>query len=481
MSLHEHLYQVLESVSGIVPETYLAFCFLGLLLLELFFKTSPLQSRLLYAGAWIAILGTGILVFAQTNAPEGYLFHRLLYLDAKAVFFKKIILGATAGVLIHIRLVGRVFAAEMYHLLLAVVLGLCFLTMAVNGLSIYLSLELVSIGSYLMAALGHDKKTSEGGLKYLLFGAMSSAVMLYGLSFVYGIAGTLDLTSTKLVQSFVQNSPEVLSVVGFLVLAGVMFKLSLVPFHVWTPDLYQSTPVPVVSFLSTAPKVAALLVLMRIISALPVDFQRLMAVVVLASILVGNLSALWQNNLKRLMAYSGIAQAGFVVIGLVAFNQTGFENATFYIIVYVLMNVAAFFLIDVLAEEDADLAAFAGRGSQQPLLGVSLTLVMASLVGMPPTAGFTAKLLVFSSLWEAYQQRQDILFLWLLVVGLLNAVVSLFFYFKLPYFLFFRNTSGVSGPLSISFWVKVFAVFLALFLVVLFFKTDILMQLIYRL
>ncbi len=449
MQLKDHLYQVIQSLSGFLPETWLAGAFLLLILVEILLKNSRWQHQTTSVLRGLAF-GMGLvalsLVFLQWNDLNGYLFHHLLYLDNKAVYFKILILVAFLFVLIHVQIMGSDLPAEFYSILVAVVLGLCLMTMSVNGLSIYLSIELVSIGSYLMASLGRGKKSGEGGLKYLLFGALSSAVMLYGLSFLYGMTGTLDLTNDVFASQLAQNHPSIVLVVGFLTLAGVLFKLSLVPFHIWAPDVYEGAATPVVAFLSTAPKVAALLVLMRLLSVFSLDFQPLMAVVALVSILAGNLSALWQSDLKRLLAYSGIAQAGFVLVGLVAFNQLGFESAAFYISVYILMNLAAFLLIDLIGEGATDLNSFAGKGTSHPLLSICFTIIMVALVGLPPTVGFTAKLLVFSALWEANQSGGDGLLIVLLVVGLLNAIISLFYYFKVPFYLFFRtNTQTTSS------------------------------------
>lgn len=449
MQLKDHLYQVIQSLSGFLPETWLAGAFLLLILVEILLKNSRWQPQITSVLRSLAF-GMGLvalsLVFLQWNDLNGYLFHHLLYLDNKAVYFKILILVAFLFVLIHVQIMGSDLPAEFYSILVAVVLGLCLMTMSVNGLSIYLSIELVSIGSYLMASLGRGKKSGEGGLKYLLFGALSSAVMLYGLSFLYGMTGTLDLTNDVFASQLAQNHPSIVLVVGFLTLAGVLFKLSLVPFHIWAPDVYEGAATPVVAFLSTAPKVAALLVLMRLLSVFSLDFQPLMAVVALVSILAGNLSALWQSDLKRLLAYSGIAQAGFVLVGLVAFNQLGFESAAFYISVYILMNLAAFLLIDLIGEGATDLNSFAGKGTSHPLLSICFTIIMVALVGLPPTVGFTAKLLVFSALWEANQSGGDGLLIVLLVVGLLNAIISLFYYFKVPFYLFFRtNTQTTSS------------------------------------
>ncbi|CCH55746.1 NADH dehydrogenase I subunit N [Fibrisoma limi BUZ 3] len=380
---------------------------------------------------------------------------------------------------------------EWYSLLVATVLGLFLMTMSVNLLSIYLSIELVSICSYLLTALTADRSASEGGIKYLLFGAVSSAVMLYGMSLLYGITGTLDITADAFGVGLTQNEPAVVAVASLLTLAGLLFKLSGVPFHIWTPDAYQAAPVPVAAFFSVGPKAAALLVIMRVVTTLPMEpteggaslltLQTPLAVLALAGITLGNLSALWQTDAKRLLAYSTIAQAGFLLVGVVALSETGFEAATFYVGTYLFIPLAAFFLIDLLAHQNGGsltISQFAGLGASQPLLSVALTVVMLALTGLPPTVGFTAKLLSFSALYDAWQQSGNGWLLALFVLGLLNAIVSLAYYLKIPFLLFFRSRIAEHDP-AVQPLPRV-AVWLSLALVVpiilFFLKPDYLLQ-----
>ncbi|MCY7359001.1 MAG: NADH-quinone oxidoreductase subunit N, partial [Rudanella sp.] len=339
------------------------------------------------------------------------------------------------------------------------------------------SLELVSVSSYLLTALSGSRRASEGGIKYLLFGAISSAVMLYGMSFLYGLTGTMDITSTAFGVELAKNSPFVVTAVTMLTLAGFLFKLSLVPFHVWTPDAYDAAPLPIAALFSVAPKAAALLALMRLLTALPggqfVDSQTPLAVIALASITLGNLSALWQTDAKRLLAYSTIAHAGFLLVGVVALNESGFEAALFYIATYLPINLAAFFLIDLLSKHNGGsltIANFAGLGTKHPLLAVSLTVVMLALVGLPPTVGFTAKLLIFSSLFNAYETTGNGWLLALFGIGLLNAVVSLAYYLKIPFLLFFRTAPADTpnlvrlSPVAVGIAVGLAALSILLFL-----------------
>ena len=476
MQLKDHLNQIFSSLSHFAPETAWTIAFVLLILADLLLNRSRWKTQT-PAILRTLLLGFGLLVlpllFQQWNDGTGHLFHRLLFLDNKAVFFKIIITITLLFTLAHVQVARIQLIAEFYVIFPAILLGLYLMTMAVNGLSFYLSIELVSIGSYLFTAFGRGSKPAEGSLKYVLFGALSSAIMLYGLSLIYGMAATLDFTNAAFADNLAQSPLWVVLVAGFLVLGGIFFKLSLVPFQVWVPDVYESVPALVAAFFSIAPKAAALLVLMRMLSALPADFQPTMAVVALGSILVGNLSALWQNDLKRLLAYSGIAQAGFMVVGLVAGNQAGFEAATFYLCVYLFMNLAAFLLVDLLGEGQTDLRQLAGLGNQKPFLAVAFVLVAVSLVGLPPTAGFTAKLLVFSALWEGYQTTPNGWLLTLLGLGLLNAVVSLAYYFKLPFYLFFRPAENpITAPKPTSFLEILLVLLLILPLFVLFFKPN---------
>ncbi len=488
MSLSEQLNDLARSLGGIGAEGFLIAGFLALLLVEIVFLRRVAVARLrrwLGRVTIITLVLAGLVVSFQTRGGT-YLFLHFLFLDDQAAFFKQLItIGAIAVVVWETagpaltsppapllqsgegsrnaepsplssprRGAGgevrhdAVLPVEWYPLLLALVLGLYLMTMAINLLGIYLSLELVSICSYLLTALLANRKASEGGIKYLLFGAISSAIMLYGMSLLYGMTGTLDLTAPGFGDTLSSSGPVLVTVAGLLTLAGLFFKLSLVPFHVWTPDAYEAAPVPVAAFFSVGPKVAALLVVMRIVSALPGEFQVPLAVVALASITLGNLSALYQTDAKRLLAYSTIAQAGFLLVGVVALSKGGFEAATFYMATYLPMSLAAFFLVDSFAQTHngpLPLAALTGLGRQHPWRSVGLTVVMIGLTGLPPTVGFTAKLLSFSALYEAYQQSGMPWLLVLFGLGLLNAVVSLFYYLKIPYLLFFKQKDSVAN------------------------------------
>ena len=485
MPLNDQLQDILDSLGGFGPVIWLSVAFsIGLVLdLVLTRQLGALRAKNWLAGFTMLSLTVAAL-WAVLTPVRGFLFLHLLFLDNQAVFVQVIV--ALAGILIIAYdyfsslsppLSSRPVGPPSSHLILGLTIGLFLLTTSVNLLVIYLSLELVSISSYLLTALSGSRRASEGGIKYLLFGAISSAVMLYGMSFLYGMTGTMDITSPVFAVELAKNSPFVVAVVSMITLAGFLFKLSLVPFHVWTPDAYDAAPLPIAALFSVAPKAAALLALMRLIMALPggqfVDIQTPLAVIALASITLGNFSALWQTDAKRLLAYSTIAHAGFLLVGVVALNESGFEAALFYIATYLPVNLAAFFLIDLLSRHNGGsltIANFAGLGAKFPLLSVSLTVVMLALVGLPPTVGFTAKLLIFSALFNAYETTGNGWLLALFGLGLLNAVVSLVYYLKIPFLLFFRPAPADApdsvrlSPIAVSITVGLAALVVLLFL-----------------
>ncbi|WP_353723071.1 NADH-quinone oxidoreductase subunit N [Dyadobacter sp. 676] len=476
MDINDQLQHIRQSLGGTIPELFLAVFFCVFLLAELIFvkrfgkeKATSYLLNLAFAGSLVSL----VLVAGQWNAAPSYRFEPLLFLDRQAVFFKILVTMAWAFTLLHVRILKYDFPAEFHALLIAAVAGLHLLTMATHLLSIYLSLELISISSYLLVALSPYKKAAEGGIKYLLFGTASSAVMLYGISLIYGLSGTLDITDDALTVGLSNNSDLVVTVTIVLTLAGLLFKLSLVPFHIWTPDVYEAAPTPLVSFLSVAPKAAVVLVLMRLAGILPVQFFPVLGGIALISMTVGNVAALWQKNARRLLAYSSIAQAGYLLVGIAAYSRFGFEAAVFYTAAYLIINLAAFFLVDLLQpRQETELKDYEGLGRSYVWISGILTIVMVALAGLPPTGGFTSKLLVFSALWESYHDQELTWMLWLLVGGILNAAISLAYYMRLPYLLFFRTVRAEAVSTNNSASGKLVAGLFLVALLMLFFSPE---------
>lgn len=338
--------------------------------------------------------------------------------------------------------------ADGYSILLAVHIGLNFMALSTHWLVVFVSIEMVSIGSYLMVAyLSRSAQQTEAAMKYVLFGAVCSAVMLYGLSFLYGFTGNLDFTSGQHIAGLASTPPLLIAVALLFVCTGIGFKLSFVPFHFWTPDVYQGAPTPVTAFLSTAPKIAGIALLARILYAWPVDsfsYQNLHLLLVVsaaATMLFGNLAALRQTNVKRMMAYSSIGHTGFLMMAVLAYSSGEYAILLFYLTVYALMNMGVFMLADYIEARTGatDVGEYRGLGNVLPLTFVSFVVLLVSLTGLPPTAGFVAKLLVFSAVFGNWQLTGNPSMMMLLIIGALTTVISLFYYFKVPLNAFLRK------------------------------------------
>jgi NADH-quinone oxidoreductase subunit N len=504
-NLPEQLRQILESLHALFPEVLLSTSFLLMILIDLFFHQDLKNKKQIVKNTenahqiiFIFCLITLLIVLNQTAQQfyvpnEAFLFGKMLVLDAKAILFKFLIILTAIFVLGHIYVTKKHFVAEFYPLLISMVLGLCLMTMSVNLLMIYLSIEIVSVSSYILTTIDKTRKSTESGLKYILFGASASAVMLYGMSLLYGMTGTLDIASPDFRRELMETDSMATTVAIVLTISGFLFKVSASPFHVWTPDVYESAPTPVVAFFSVAPKIAGFLVAIRFYFAVPNNLQTITAVLAMASITFGNFSALWQNNAKRLLAYSTIAHSGFMLIGLVTMSQLGVTSVVFYLIVTLFTNLAAFLLVDYteqllvnsnqLLEEpqitnnQSLITKFSGLGRINPFYGIMMLIVMISLAGLPPTAGFFAKLNIFSALWETYQTTNQPILLWLFIFGLLNTAIALFFYLKIPFMIFFKEPLD-NQEFELDSKQYFLAIILVLPILILFFKADWLMELI---
>ncbi|MCS6821552.1 MAG: NADH-quinone oxidoreductase subunit N [Microscillaceae bacterium] len=333
------------------------------------------------------------------------------------------------------------FKTEFYTIFLALCIGLLGLTRAnLNLLQMYLFLEVSSISAYILTAWHFDKKAMQASLKYLLYGSVASGITLYGMSWLYGLTQSLELS--VIIAKF-QPLPLAYLALSF-VLVGFLFKVSAFPLHIWAPDVYEAAPSPLVAFFSLAPKLAALLVLFRLGQLL--DY-RIMIVLSSISMLWGNLSALFENHLKRLLAYSAIAHAGLMLFVMycpktekLSFAQ---QSILFYWVVYALGQIAIFLWIELMPtlQQKAEkyyITSYQGLGRTLPVMSILALLFMLHLTGLPPLGMFWGKLVVFSAIWKAYTQTQDIWWIVYLLVAVLNTAIALFYYLKLPYHLFFK-------------------------------------------
>lgn len=485
-TLQDVLQAILRDLPLLYPEMGLVvgiiLSLLGALLIPRPWRNAGLASLSL-----LVILASGALLWQQGLPAEPlHLLGRSLLLDRMAVAFRALILfSGFLAVLLSFRLDKRL-SSEYYALLLGLLMSAMLMSMASNLLLIYLSLETASICAYLLTAFSGSRQGAEAGLKYLLFGATASAIMLWGMSLLYGFTGTLDITSYEFKSGLLSLNIPALPVLlaAFLVIAGFLFKISAVPFHLWTPDAYEGAPLPVAALFSTAPKLAGLLLLLRFLShfleaglifaGLRFDWQLILGFLAIATMLVGNLAAVWQQDARRLLAYSSIAHSGLLLAAVLVFRELGYKALLFYGFIYVLMNFAAFLLVSILKTETGSyrISDYKGLGSRLSFTSVLLVVVMIALTGLPPTAGFTAKLLVFSALWEGYSSGGPKILLYLLLTGLATTVVALFYYLKIPYYLYLKKPEGELRGERSHVWERVLAAALSLLLLLFFFKAD---------
>jgi len=383
---------------------------------------------------WVAAAGlAAILVTAvflsRPDESQGLIFGGMLRHDWLAFTFKVLFLfsGAVACILsLGLKDVGD--RGEYYALLVISTLGMTLMASAADLIMLYLSIESTSIPLYVLAGfMKRDQKSAESGLKYFLFGALTSTVMLYGFSLLYGFAGQTNLYALAAAYRSGQLPAVALVAAALLVLVGFGFKVAAVPFHFWTPDVYEGAPTPITAFVSTASKAAGFAVLLRVMLAvfpsISVEWTGMLAGLATATMTLGNLLAMWQKNIKRLLAYSSIAHAGYAIIGVVALSQFGAASTVFYLAAYIVTNLAAFAVVILFARSagSEEIADYAGLSRRAPGLALVLMVALLSLAGMPPLAGFVAKFYVFAAAVRSG-------WIWLAFVGVLNAIVGLYYY-----------------------------------------------------
>jgi len=424
------------NLSPLIPELVLLGWALAVLLVDLFSRRRSAE-----APAYLSLIGlvvTGVLLLMNQG---GELWGGMFVADPFALFFKIIFLGAA------FLAIGSSFGlargmthhrGEYFSLILFSTVGMMFLSSAKELITLYIGLELTTIPLFALAAYTKSSRSSsEAGIKYLIIGAASSAVLLYGLSIIYGLTGTtfmrqITINLSIYWLSYGQIGP-MLSVAMIMILAGLAFKLAIVPFHMWAPDVYEGSPTPVTAFLSVGSKAAGLTAVVRIFCGMfvafssnvmaPRDWGNTVAVLAAVTMIVGNVVAIRQTNLKRMLAYSSIAQAGYILVGVVASSHLGVAAISFYAFSYLFANMGAFAIVTIVAERTGSeqIADLAGFSKSSPVLAALMAVFMLSLAGIPPLAGFLAKYYIFAAAIQAGHT-------WLVVLALLTAVVSLYYY-----------------------------------------------------
>jgi NADH-quinone oxidoreductase subunit N len=435
-----------------IPELVLACCGMGILVWGVLARSNAFfLASMLVVGA---MLLAGVLVVA---GDSGLGFNGLFITDAFSTFIKLLVLAAAAlSVVMSLDYAehANMQRFEFPVLILLCSVGMMVMASAASLMTLYMGLELMSLSIYVLAAFARDDlRSSEAGLKYFVLGALASGLLLYGISLVYGFAGSMsfDALGTALADPSKVSAGLVTGIV--FIVAGLAFKVSAVPFHMWTPDVYEGAPTPVTAFMGTAPKVAAMALLVRVLtgpfSELLGQWQQLIVLVSIASMLLGAFAAIGQSNIKRLMAYSSIGHMGYVLIGLAAGTSAGVRGVLIYLLTYVFMNAGTFACIIAMRRRGRaveGIADLGGLSRTDPGLALALAIFMFSMAGIPPFSGFWGKYFIFSA---AVSQG-----MWALaVIGVLTSVVGAFYYVRIIKVMYFDPAEPAFDvrPASLSF------------------------------
>ena len=447
----------IQSIPHLIPELILVVFAILAILMDLVNKGKNTE-RVAYV-VLVGVAATLIAVIA-IGSSERSLFLGMIRIDSFAVFFKIIILIATAVTIvfsIKSEELDPRMKGEYYALLIAVTFGMFLMVSSTNLLMIFISLETVSLTSYILAGfLTHNPRSSEAAFKYITYGAVASGTMLFGFSLLFGLTGTGDVAqiSSRLTEMFNAGEayPLVVLVIITFILAGVGYKMASVPFHMWSPDVYEGAPIPITAFLSVASKAAGFALFIRLFYSTfqasnivgSVDWSLMLSIVSALTMTVGNLAALPQQNVKRLLAYSSIAHGGYLLMGAALLTPEGLQAILFYFIVYLFMNLGAFFVVILIANElgSETIDGYRNLKSRAPLLAIAMAIFLFSLTGIPPLAGFFGKWLLFTAVI-----KQGLY--WLAVIGLLNSVVSLYYYARIVKAMFLE-TSDETEAIPVS-------------------------------
>jgi NADH-quinone oxidoreductase subunit N len=438
------------------PELILVAAVLAVVFVDLW-RPAPLAGRVAMVAAVATLVPTAGLF---GHAPV-WLFDRMIVVDGFTVFFKVLLgLALIAAVMMSLgsrEVRGQPNEGEYYALLLSSGLAMFLMAAAANLLMAYLSLEFVSLTSYVLTGwLRHNRRSGEAALKYLIYGGVASGAMIYGMSWIFGLTGAMDYAGiAAAIPTLDAASRPALFLALVLVLAGFGYKIASVPFHMWAPDVYTGAPIPVTAFLAVGSKAAGFAMLLRFFAfggdaatvgalrALPIS--QLLSVLAVATMTLGNFAALSQTNMKRLLAYSSIAHAGYALLGVVVLSAAGLEAVLFYLAVYYVMNLGAFWIVMLVANATGreDIDAYRGlawRGGALPAW--ALAIFLFSLAGLPPLAGFLGKFFVF---WAGIQGKLYALVL----IGLVNSVVSLYYYARVVKTMFLDLPEPGAAPIAI--------------------------------
>ena len=436
---------VAPSFTPALPELFVLAMACTILILDLFLKDK--DRTITYLMSLATLVGAAILTISLAGEGRELTFNDTFVVDPMGNVLKVFIYLITAAVFVYSRQylqLREMYRGEYFVLGLFGVLGMMVMVSAHSMLTIYLGLELLALALYAMVAFQRDSlHATEAAMKYFILGALASGMLLYGMSLVYGMAGSLDLAE---VGAYVAaNSDNVVLMVGLaFVVVGLAFKLGAVPFHMWVPDVYHGAPTSVTLYLGTAPKIAAFAMVMRLLveglGDLHDQWQNMLILLAAASIAIGNVIAIAQGNVKRMLAYSTISHVGFILLGILAGTESGYSSAMFYVVVYALMGLGGFGMIILLSRAgfEADkLEDFKGLNERSPWMAFMMLILLFSMAGVPPTVGFYAKLSVLQSI-------VDVGLVWLAVFAVVFSVVGAFYYLRLVKIMYFDKPEDTS-------------------------------------
>lgn len=468
--LAEKLENITKSVSGFYPELFLVGAMIAFLFIGLFAKSVVKDHG--YRIVMLILLTTLSIQAYQLNngVYTHHYFLGMIKVNNVIVFLKMLM---TIGSIVLVQYIGlgkeleakdKHINLEYFLLVLSLLLGSSLMVMSNNFLMLFIAIEFVSLVSYCLVMFASDmKKVRESAIKYFVFGATVASVMAYGMSLVYVESHSLYYDSIQQLFTNYAALPKMFWLGLMMFSCGVLFKLSLVPFHFWTPDVYEGSSFKVASLFAYVPKVAGIGVLIVFLQTLRFEgievVSSFIAIVAIASMVIGNFGALRQTDVKRLLGYSTIAQSGFLIVGLISLTTLGTQAILFYAFVYLFISFSAFVLADWLCKKSGDttLMSLSGLGKKYPFMSVAITISMFGLIGLPPTVGFSGKYMILASLATTEGFTSNPLYITTFVIAIFTSVVSLFYYIKVPFYLFVKEGS-TKNEIKISTQHKIFIV-----------------------
>lgn len=452
---------------NVLPELTVLGMAMFILLVDLFIK--PQNRFVIYGLAQFTLFAAALFTFQTHTLGVSYAFNDMFVDDSLGDVLKLMTYLGTSIMLVYTRQYQKqhnMFRGEYYAMVLFSMLGMMVMISGQNMLTIYMGLELLSLCLYSLVAFDRDNpRASEAAMKYFVLGALASGMLLYGMSMVYGMTGSLNITEIAAEISNIGLHNPVLIMGLVFVVAGLAFKFGAVPFQMWVPDVYQGSPTSITLLIGSVPKFAAFAITIRLLAQglypLAADWQDMLLIMALLSIIIGNLSAIAQTNLKRMLAYSTISHIGFLLFGLMSANLNGFASSMFYISAYVLMTLAGFGMILLLSRKgfEADkLDDLKGLNQRSPWAAFLMLITMFSMAGIPPTIGFYAKFTVLQAAWQAG-------FTWPVVLAVLMAVIGAFYYLRIVKLMYFDEPLAldpISAPVDMQFVLSINALALLL-------------------